>query len=267
MELAEEERPVGIQIYGENLDSMVKAAVIAEDRQPDMIDVNAGCWVKKVANRGAGAGLLKDPPYLQQMIAEIVKAVNLPVTVKTRIGWDRDSVKIEEIAKRIEDAGAVALTLHCRTRQAGHSGDPEWHWIEKVKQIVKIPVILNGGVFSAEDARRAFNETNADGVMIARGAIGQPWIFRQAQELIHCGKIKTEITPELRITTALRHLRDSMDVKGDLRAIYEFRKYYTGYLKGLRRVSDIRRILMTLVEYNAIEELLLNYLNELKLCH
>jgi len=264
MEIANEERPVGIQIYGENIESMVKAAIIAEERNPDMIDVNAGCWVKKVANRGAGAGLLKDPPYLQKMIEEIVKSVKIPVTVKTRIGWDKDSVQIEEIAKRVEDAGAQAITLHCRTRSMGHSGDPEWHWINKIKNIVSIPVVLNGGVFSPEDAARALNETNADGIMIARGAIGQPWIFRQAQELIHSGKVTTEITPELRIHTALKHLKDSMTVKGDLRAIYEFRKYYSGYLKGLYNVSEIRRILMTIVDYSGIEEILLNYLQFLK---
>ena len=182
LEITEAEKPVGIQIYGGIVESMVEAAKIAEEENPDIIDINAGCWVKKVANRGAGAGLLKDPVIMQKMTAEIVKAVNKPVTVKTRIGWDDNSIMILEIAKRIEDAGAKAVTIHCRTRQNGHSGDPDWSWIPKIKGVVSIPVALNGGVFTAEDAKRAFDETGADAVMIARGAIGHPWIFRETKE-------------------------------------------------------------------------------------
>lgn len=263
LEITEEERPVGIQIYGGNLEPMIEAAKIAEAKNPDLIDINAGCWVKKIANRGAGAGLLKDPEYMQTMVGLIVKAVQIPVTVKTRIGWDNSSVNILEIAKRVEDAGAAALTVHCRTRTQGHSGEPDWSWIPKVKEVVKIPVALNGGVFTSEDVKRAFDETNADAVMIARGAIDHPWIFREAKEIFK-GRYVVQVSAEERIHTALRHLRYSIEIKELRAAIIPFRKYYSGYLKGLHNSHKVRQELMKLTEYAPIEELLLNYLEELK---
>jgi tRNA-dihydrouridine synthase B len=263
LEITEEERPVGIQIYGGNLEPMIEAARIAESKNPDLIDINAGCWVKKIATRGAGAGLLRDPEYMQTMVSSIVKAVQLPVTVKTRIGWDNDSVNILEIAKRIEDAGAAALTVHCRTRSQGHSGEPDWDWIPKVKEMVQIPIALNGGIFSAEDVKRAFDDTNADAVMIARGAIDHPWIFRESKLLLE-GKSFQDPAPEERIRTALRHLRYSLELKEEAHAaIFPFRKYYSGYLKGLQNSHKIRQELMKMVEYAPIEELLLSYLEEL----
>ncbi len=263
--ITEEERPVGIQIYGAKLDSIVESAKIVEDFRPDIIDINAGCWVRKVAGKGAGAGLLKDPPYLQKLVAEVVKAVNLPVTVKTRIGWDADSILIVEIAKMLEDVGIAALTVHCRTRQQGHSGDVDWSWIEKIKKEVKIPVILNGGIMNAYDGLRAFEETPADAIMIARGAIGYPWIFREVKELLHYGKIKTELTPRERIYTALKHLKYEIEIATEEKyAVIPFRKFYTGYLKGLYNSSKIRQELMKHTEYEPVEELLLNYLDYLE---
>jgi tRNA-dihydrouridine synthase B len=264
LRITEQERPVGIQIYGENISSMVSAAKIAEAENPDLIDVNAGCWVKKIANRGAGAGLLKDPPYMQQMMKSIVDSVKVPVTVKTRIGWDDDSITILDIARRMEDVGVNALTIHCRTRVQGHSGDAQWEWIPKIKEVVSIPVVFNGGVFSAEDVKNIFDLTNADGIMIARGAIANPWIFKEAKQLLETGRINLEITPEIRIYTALRHLKDSIDIKGERRAVLEFRKYYATYLKGLFGVSAVRQELMKIMEYDFIEELLLKYLDEIK---
>ncbi len=263
LEITGEERPVGIQIYGGNLEPMIQAAKIAELKNPDIIDINAGCWVKKIANRGAGAGLLKDPCYMQTMVESIVKAVQIPVTVKTRIGWDIDSINILEVAKRIEDAGAAALTIHCRTKTQGHSGEPDWSWIPKIKEIVKIPVALNGGVFNAEDVKRAFAETNADAVMIARGAIDHPWIFREAKELLS-GKEINLVSIEERIYTALRHLRYSLEIKETKAAIIPFRKYYTGYLKGLNHSKEIRQELYKQTEYAPIESILLEYLHKLK---
>ncbi len=263
LEITEEERPVGIQIYGGNLEPMVEAAKIAESKNPELIDINAGCWVKKIATRGAGAGLMKDPCYLQTMVESIVKAVSIPVTVKTRIGWDTDSINILEIAKRIEDAGALALTIHCRTRKQGHSGEPDWSWIKRVKEVVKIPVALNGGVFTAEDVKRAFEETESDAVMIARGAIEHPWIFREAKELLN-GKTYQEVSADERIHTALRHLRYSLELKDTREAIIPFRKYYAGYLKGLQNSKEIRQELYHQLEYAPIEEILLKYLDHLK---
>jgi tRNA-dihydrouridine synthase B len=263
LEITDEERPVGIQIYGGNLEPMIEAAKIAETRNPDLIDINAGCWVKKIAGRGAGAGLLKDPCYLQTMVESVVKVVNLPVTVKTRIGWDMDNINILDVAKRIEDAGAAALTIHCRTKTMGHSGDPLWEWIAKVKNIVKFPVALNGGVFTADDVKRAFYETSADAVMIARGAIEYPWIFREAKELL-LGKNVIPVSVDERISTALRHLKYSLEIKDVRAAIIPFRKYYAGYLKGLPRSKEIRQELYKQLEYNPIEEILLKYLDELK---
>ncbi|MFC2082091.1 tRNA dihydrouridine synthase DusB [Bacteroidota bacterium] len=260
MFITDEERPVGIQIYGGNLEPMIEAARMAEKENPDIIDINAGCWVKKIAKRGAGAGLLKDPDFFEVMVKEIVNAVDKPVTVKTRIGWDETDIRILEIAKRVEDAGAKALTIHCRTRSQGHSGDPDWSWINKVKDILTIPVILNGGVMTAEDAKRAFEETNADGVMIARGAIGQPWIFKEAKELLENGKINTPFTAENRIHATLRHLKLEVESKAENRAVITFRKFYTGYLKGLYNSSKVRQELMQYVEYDPVEEVLLKYL-------
>jgi tRNA-dihydrouridine synthase B len=263
--IEEYERPVGIQIYGENIDSMVKAAIMAEEANPDIIDINAGCWVKKVCNRGAGAGLLKDPEYMQKMAEEIVKAVKIPVTVKTRIGWDEDSLVILEVAKRLEDAGIKALTVHCRTRVQGHSGDADYTWIPKIKEIVNIPIILNGGIFTAQDVERVFKEFIPDGVMIARGAIEHPWIFKEAKELLETGKITTKIDPELRIKTALKHLKYELELREERRAVIPFRKFYTGYLKGLPNSSKARQEIMKHENYSGVEDVLLSFLDELRL--
>ena len=256
LEIVEQERPVGIQIYGNNIASMVGAARFAEQHNPELIDINAGCWVKNVVGCGAGAGLLKDPEYLQQMASEVVKAVALPVTVKTRIGWDESTKHIVEIAKRLEDVGVKALTVHCRTRSQGHSGNPDWSWIDKVKESVSIPIVLNGGVMTPVDALRAFSETGADGVMIARGAIGNPWIFSEIKNLLN-GKGEThELSEEQRIHTCLEHLRLAVEVKGERRGILEHRKFYTGYLKGMRNASKARVELMQVYTYPEVEEIL-----------
>lgn len=264
LKIIDDERPVGIQIYGANIDSMVGAAKIATAENPDIIDINAGCWVKNVVGQGAGSALLKDPPYLQKLVESIVKNTHLPVTVKTRLGWDSDSIQILEVAKRIEDAGAVALTVHCRTRKMGHKGEVDWTWIPKIKQVIDIPVTLNGGVLTAEDAKRAFDETGTDGVMIARGAIGNPWVFLEAKELLRTGSIQTEVDEKIKINSCLRHLKLAIEIKGERRAVLEHRKFYTGYLKGLFNASKIRNDLMSYLDYNGVEEVLMNYKELLK---
>lgn len=264
LEIVEEERPVGIQIYGAGIEAMAEAARIAEEKNPDLIDINAGCWVKNVVGHGAGSALLKDPPYMQKMVKEIVDSVSLPVTVKTRLGWDHNSIEIIDVAKRVEEAGAKALTVHCRTRAMGHKGDAEWDWIPKIKEAVSIPVVLNGNVLSAEDVKRAFDETGADGVMIARGAIGNPWIFSEAKELVTYGNIRTRIDAERKIKICLRHLQLAIKVKGERRAVIEHRKFYSGYLKGLYNASQTRQALMGVTDYASVEDILSKYLEQLK---
>ncbi len=244
---------------------MIEAAKIAEDENPDIIDINAGCWVKNVVGCGAGSALLKDPAFMQKLIKGVVDNIKLPVTVKTRIGWDENSIQILEIAKRLEDIGVAALTVHCRTRKMGHRGEPDWSWIPKIKEVVKIPVVLNGGVFTPEDVKRAFDETNADAVMIARGAIGNPWIFLESKELLKKGFVSTVVDEELKIKTCLRHLKLAIDIKGERRAVIEHRKFYSGYLKGMHHASKIRSELMQFYDYTSVENCLLNYLEELKI--
>jgi len=212
---------------------------------------------------GAGAGLLKDPPYMQQLVKKVVDAVDLPVTVKTRLGWDSSNIKILEVAKRMEDIGVQALTVHCRTRAMGHKGEADWNWIPKIKEVVNIPVVLNGNVLTAYDVIKAFDETGADGVMIARGAIGNPWIFKEAKELINSGTISSKIDEEIRIKSCLRHLYLAINIKGEKRAVLEHRKFYSGYLKGLHSASNVRNQLMQVYEYKLVEDILLKYLEEL----
>lgn len=264
LRIIEEERPVGIQIYGANINSMVGAAKIAEAENPDLIDINAGCWVKNVVGCGAGSALLKDPPYMQQLVREVVNSTSLPVTVKTRLGWDESSIQILEVAKRMEDAGAVALTVHCRTRKAGHTGEADWSWIPRIKEVVSLPVILNGNVLTAHDVKKAFDETGADGIMIARGAIGNPWIFREAKELLSTGNITTVVDEEMRIKTCLKHLKLAVKVKGEKRGVLEHRKFYAGYQRGMYGAARIRSELMKLTEYNSVEDALLKYLDSLR---
>jgi tRNA-dihydrouridine synthase B len=264
LRIIEEERPVGIQIYGANIDSMVGAARIAEEENPNLIDINAGCWVKNVVGQGCGSALLKDPPFMQQLVREVVNSTSLPVTVKTRLGWDESSIQILEVARRMEEAGAVALTVHCRTRKAGHSGEADWSWIPRIKEVVSLPVILNGNVLTAQDVKKAFDETGADGIMIARGAIGNPWIFKEAKELLSTGQISTVVDEEMRINTCLKHLKLAVKVKGEKRGVLEHRKFYAGYQRGMYGAARIRSELMKFTEYNPVEDALLKHLDSLK---
>ncbi|GFO48521.1 tRNA-dihydrouridine synthase [Plakobranchus ocellatus] len=259
IEILEEEKPIGIQIYGNDTSNMVEAAKLAEAKNPTLIDINAGCWVKKVSKRGAGAGLLLDPPFMEKMIKQVVEAVNLPVTVKTRIGWDKDTINIVEIAKRLEGIGVEALTIHCRTRSQGHSGEADWSWIEKVKKVVNIPIIVNGGINSPQDALRAFQETPADGIMVARLAIGSPWVFREIKEILEKGEVVSPISLKEKISICLAHLESFIALRGEKIAVRAFRKYYNGYLKGHPGIAKIRSRLMQLNDFASVKEFLLEY--------
>lgn len=263
LRLAEDERPVAIQIFGGDEEVMVDAARRAAESGPDFVDINFGCWVKNVVVRNAGAALLKDPQQMERLTRAIVQAVDKPVTVKTRLGWSRDNIVILDVARRIEDAGAKALTVHCRTRDMGHDGEADWSWIPKIKEIVSFPVIVNGDVKTPEDVQRAFNETGADAVMIGRAAIGHPFIFKHAKQFMETGAY-TPVTPRERIETCLEHLRLDLEHKPERRAIHEFRKHYGGYLKGLRNNSACRQDVVRSDAYAEIEDRMLRFADELE---
>jgi tRNA-dihydrouridine synthase B len=260
MLLHPEEHPIGIQLYGGNLDTMIEAARMAEDARPDLIDINAGCWVRNVAMRGAGAGLLRDLPAMVKMASSIVNTVGLPVTLKTRLGWDRDSIRIVELARMLEDVGIRALTIHCRTRDQAHNGAADWSWIPRVKAAVSIPVVLNGDVMSADDCARAFRETDCDAVMIARGAIANPWIFREVKHLLNTGVLLPPPDFEERILVTIDHLRLASRYKGELRAVLEMRKHYAGFFKHVRNGRSFRMALMTPKTLAEVEDLLHSFL-------
>jgi len=244
----QEERPIGVQLYGAEVSSMVRAAQIAEEAQPELIDINAGCWVKDVALRGAGAGLLREPEKLETLVRAIVRSVQLPVTVKARLGWDRSSINIVDVAKRVENAGASALTVHCRTRAQGHRGEADYSWIPEVKRAVRIPVIVNGDIRTPQDARNVFEQTGCDGIMIGRGAIGNPWIFNQVKYYLQTGKMLPSPTLSERIELLIEHLQLSVALNGERLGVIKMRKHLSGYLHGLPNVAHLRAELMTISE-------------------
>lgn len=259
--VCDEERPVAIQLFGGKDSSLAGAAQVAEAMNPDFIDINCGCWVKNHVARNEGAGLLRDLPLFEKIVRSTVKATKLPVTVKTRLGWDHDSIVILEVAKMVEQAGAQALTIHCRTRSQAHNGFADWDWLAKVKNTVKIPVIGNGDVTTPEDAK-AMLETGCDGVMIGRGAIANPWIFQQIKHFLKTGEHLAEPTIEERLRVCLEHLKMSVEYELPHNAVIPFRKYYAGYLRGLPNVALVRTELMQLKEHAAVVDRLERYVQE-----
>jgi tRNA-dihydrouridine synthase B len=255
-----EERPIGIQIYGGNPESMEGAARMAESFSPDFIDINAGCWVRDVAMRGAGAGLLRDLPRMEQLARMVVGAVRTPVTLKTRLGWDEKEIRIVDVARMCEDVGISALTVHCRTRAQGHKGEVDYSWIPRIKEAVSIPVIVNGDIVTPLDIERVFAQTGCDGVMIGRGAISNPWIFQQAKHYLKTGELLGEPTVEERVTLLKEHLRLAIEVKGERKGVIELRKHYAGFLRGLPHVSKVRNELMQFTEAAPILEHLTQFL-------
>lgn len=250
----EEERPIAIQIFGGNEDVMEDAAKIAEEAAPDFIDINCGCWVKDVALRGAGAGLLKDLPKMRRIAESVMKSVSLPVTLKTRLGWDENSIVIVDVAKMLEDIGIKALTVHCRLRTQGNKGEADWSWIKRIKDSgAKIPIILNGNVKTPEDVKNAFQEFEPDAIMIGQGAINNPWIFTQSKSLIEKGSYSEPQLSE-KIDTCISHLKLCCELKGEKYGTLEFRKHYSGYLHSLPNISKIRMELMAMTEFAPIIE-------------
>lgn len=251
----EEERPVAIQIFGGNDDVMMEAAKISEAAKPDFIDINCGCWVKDVALRGAGAGLLKDLPKMKKIAESIVNNVNLPVTLKTRLGWDENSIVIVDVAKMLEDIGIQALTVHCRLRGQGNKGDADWSWVKRIKDSgVEIPIILNGNIKTPEDVKFVFDNFEPDAVMIGQAAMLNPFIFRQSKYFLEHGMHEEEPSLDEKVDTCLANLKMCVALKGESLGVREFRKYYSGYLRNLRDINAFRIELMRYDTVAPIEE-------------
>lgn len=247
LDIFEYERPIGIQIFGNEIDSMKKAAEVTEAAGPDIIDINYGCPVKKVACKGAGAGILQDIPKMVKMTAEIVKSTSLPVTVKTRLGWDENTKYIVEVAERLQDVGIQGISIHGRTRKQMYKGEADWTLIGEVKNNPRmhIPVFGNGDVFSPEIAVEKRNKYGVDGVMIGRASIGYPWIFREMKHYMNTGEHLAPPTLVERLEAARRHLELSVAWKGEKLGIVEMRRHYTNYFKGIPHFKDYRIKLVT----------------------
>ena len=255
LDIYDYERPIGIQLYGHLIEAMVEAARIAEEAKPELIDINFGCPVKKIANRGAGAGMLKNIPLLIEMTESIVKAVKLPVTVKTRLGWDEESKNITDIAERLQDTGIQAITIHGRTRAQFYKGTADWTLIGEVKnnQRMKIPVIGNGDIDGPEKAKEMFDRYGVDGIMIGRATVGRPWIFRDIRHFLNTGELLTEPSVNEKADVALLHLDKSLEFKAGKRAIFEMRRHLSNYFKGLPHFKETRLKLLTATEPDDIK--------------
>jgi nifR3 family TIM-barrel protein len=252
------ERPIGIQLYGHLTGAMTEAALIAEEAGPELIDINFGCPVRKIANRGAGAGMLRNIPLMIEMTEAIVKAVKLPVTVKTRIGWDDESKNIVEVAEQLQDAGIKALTIHGRTRNQMYKGVADLTLIGAVKnnQRMKIPVIGNGDINGPLKAKEMFDRYDVDGIMIGRATVGRPWIFREIKHYLKTGELLPEPTIKEKTDLALLHLEKSLEHKAGNRAIYEMRRHLSNYFKGLPHFKETRLKMLTTLEVDEIKSIL-----------
>ena len=248
--LAADDELTGIQIYGSDPQRLAEAARSAEQARPLFIDINCGCWVPKIAGRGAGAGWLRDPPAMVAMARMVVSCVSSPVTVKTRIGLGPEShMPVVDLARRLEDAGVAAITIHCRTAQMGHSGAADWSWAARAREVVRIPVIVNGDIRCAVDAKRAIEETRCEGVMVGRRAIEHPWIFREARALLDYGVESTPVATEERIALCREHLLANVAQRGEPFGVHCTRRHLAGYLKGVPGAAALRR------ELNACDSL------------
>ncbi|MEC8841592.1 MAG: tRNA dihydrouridine synthase DusB [Candidatus Poribacteria bacterium] len=247
LDIFEYEHPIGIQIFGNEMESMRQATEIAEQAGPDIIDINYGCPVKKVASKGAGAGILKDIPKMVQMTAEIVKVASLPVTVKTRLGWDHNTMYIVEVAERLQDIGIKAISIHGRTRKQMYKGSADWELIGQIKDNPRmiIPVFGNGDIDSPQKADEMRRKYGVDGIMIGRASIGYPWIFNEIKDYLSTGKLRPPPSVEERIQVLMRHLDFSIRWKGARLGILEMRRHYKNYFKGIPHMKEFRIRLQT----------------------
>lgn len=262
LDIFDYERPIGIQIFGANMDSMIRATEIVEEANPEVIDINFGCPVKKVVCKMAGAGILQDIPRMVKLTEAVVKATKKPVTVKTRLGWDDNSIFIEDVAERLQDVGIQALSIHGRTRKQMYKGEADWTKIGKIKENprIKIPIFGNGDINSPEKAALYRDKYGVDGIMIGRAAIGYPWIFREIKHYFETGEHLPPPSIQERVAAAKEHLEKSVIWKGEKLGILEMRRHYTNYFRGLRGVKTYRT---QLVQANNTEEVL-NLLDEVE---
>jgi len=248
LDIFDYERPVGIQIFGGDEEAMALSAQIVETVKPDLIDINFGCPVKKVVSKGAGAGVLKDIDLMIKLTQAVVRSTHLPVTVKTRLGWDENSINIEEVAERLQDVGIKALTIHARTRSQMYKGHSDWNYIAKIKNNPRIvmPIFGNGDIDSPQKALEYKNKFGVDGIMIGRAAIGYPWIFDEIKHYFKTGELLPEPTLAQRVEAAKNHLLWSIDWKDERVGILEMRRHYTNYFKGIQNFKPYRNQLVTL---------------------
>ena len=247
LEIFDYERHIGIQIYGHIPEAMVEAAKMAEEANPTLIDINFGCPVNKIANRGAGSGMMRYPDKMVEITRQVVQAVKLPVTVKTRLGWDENSKIIVELAERLQDVGIAALTIHGRTRSQLYKGEADWQLIGEVKanQRIHIPIIGNGDISTPEDAKSAFGNYGVDAIMIGRATYGHPWIFKDIKHYLSTGNPMPELTLEEKKDLALRHLQKSIEIKGERKGVLEMRRHLSCYFKAIPHFKETRQRLVT----------------------
>jgi len=268
LDIYDEERPIGIQIFGANIESMKRAAEMVEEAQPEVLDINFGCPVKKVVCKMAGAGILQDIDRMVKLTDEIVKSTSLPVTVKTRLGWDSNTLYIEEVAERLQDVGIKALSIHGRTRKQMYKGEADWELIGAIKNNprVHIPIFGNGDITTPQKAVEYKNRYGVDGIMIGRAAIGNPWIFREIKAYVATGQIIAPPTITERVDAARQHLTHSIDWKGERLGILEMRRHYTNYFRGLRNIKYYRSKLVTELNpqplYDILDEIEAVYNNQ-----
>ncbi len=263
LDIYPQERPIGVQIFGAEMDSMMRAVEIVEKAKPEIIDINYGCPVQKVVCKMAGAGILKDIPKMIALTKAVIQSTSLPVTVKTRLGWDENHIFIEEVAERLQDIGVQAITIHARTRAQMYKGMADWSWIAKVKQNPRmhIPVFGNGDVDSPFRAKEYKDRYGVDGIMIGRASIGNPWIFREVKHFLNTGQVLGPPSIEERVQAVKQHLRHSIEWKGEKLGILEMRPHYTNYFKGMAHIKDFRAQLVRESDPQVIYEVL-DRLNE-----
>lgn len=258
LDIFDYERPIGIQLYGHNVESMVEATHIAVASNPELIDINYGCPVKKIAKRGAGAGMLQNIPLMTEMTKAIVDASSLPVTAKTRLGWDDDSKIIVDVAEKLQDCGVEALTIHGRTRAQMYKGISDWTLIREVKNNPKmnIPIIGNGDVDSPQRAKEMFDKFGVDAIMIGRAAVGRPWLFHEIKHYLKTGEILPDLTVSEKVNIATEQFKKSLEWKAEPVGIYEMRRHLSNYFKGIPNFKETRIKLLTTLEVNEIFDLL-----------